>query len=382
MYQIEPSFIRSILAAATAPGVLSLAGGLPDKRHFPVDAIMSATENALRRDGTSILQYAGTSGDPALRAWIADRLSRMHGVPTSPEQVLITTGSQQGLDLAAKLFSDSAVAIEEPGYLGARLAFQALRVEMIPIRLVETGADVDALDSAFVAGAQLFYGMSRFQNPSGSSYVEETADRIADLLNGSQRYMVEDDPYGELHYEEASSSLIAARASERVIYLGSFSKSIAPGLRIGYIRAERVILDALEPFKQATDLHSSTFTQVVLRELLTNSAFDFDEHLAKIRTAYRRQLSSLVDRLPQRIAGARIPSVPNGGMFVWAHLPVSSAKLFPLAIKNGVAYVPGEHFFLDAHPETALRINFTNLAPEDIDRAIGRLADSIEEFAG
>jgi 2-aminoadipate transaminase len=377
MHQIEPSFIRTILAAATAPGVLSLAGGIPDRTLFPVEAIAQATAQVLERDGSRALQYAGTAGDGELRAWIASRMTSIHGVPTTPEEIMVTNGSQQGLDIAAKLFADGKVAMEEPGYLGARLAFEALRMPIDPISTNADGPDLDALGRAAQGGTRLFYGMSRYRNPTGECYTAHAATRVADLLHRYDVVMLEDDPYGELTYLSAPP-LVAQRAPDRAIYLGSFSKSIAPGLRIGFIRAHRDLLAALEPFKQAADLQSSTFSQAVLRVLLTDGEFDFDCHLSRVRSDYHGRLKALTTALYAEIPGVRIPHIPSGGMFVWARIPTSSDDLFPRAIANGVAFVPGGRFYASAPDTATMRLNFTNLTPDKLVLAVGRIAAAME----
>ncbi len=199
-----------------------------------------------------------------------------------PDEILITSGSQQGPGLCAKLFSDRPVAFEDPGYLGARLAFQASRVPLIPVRLNADGPEVDALSHAFETDAAVYYGMSRYQNPTGRTYHNSTADNLAELLNTSDSWMIEVDPYGEIKCDDTGSTLITTRVPDRVIYLGSFSESVAPSLRIGSIRASCSLLQRIEPFKQAADLHTSAFTQGILRELLANGKFSFGEPIARI----------------------------------------------------------------------------------------------------
>ncbi len=380
MLSVERSFIREILRVASSPDVLSLAGGLPRADLFPVDAIRSAADRVLMHDGEAALQYGASSGDIELRSWIAGRLSSHHGIPTTPEEVMITSGSQQGLDLCAKLFSDRPIAFEDPGYLGARLAFQASRVPLIPVPLTDTGPDLETLEQAFDTGAAVYYGMSRFQNPTGRSYTTATADTMAELLNRSDRWMIEDDPYGEISFGKADSPLLARRVPERVVYLGSFSKSVAPSLRLGFIRAHCSLLEHLEPIKQATDLHTSTLIQSILRELLTGGEFNLDAHLSRICRTYQAQRDALVQAIETLVPGSRIPWVAGGGMFLWASLPVPTDELFGHAIKRGVAFVPGQHFYLQEPDRSTIRLNFTNVSERLIPDAVERIAAAVQDM--
>ena len=382
MYEVERSFIREILSVASSPEILSLAGGLPRPDLFPVDDIRSAADRVFSRHGASILQYAETSGDVDLRCWIAEHLSSEHGIPTTTDEVMITSGSQQGLDLCAKLFSDRPVAFEDPGYLGARLAFQASRTSLIPIPQNADGPDVPALEDAFGADAAVYYGMSRHQNPTGRSYTSAAADEIAELLNESDRWMIEDDPYGEIGFGDIEPSLIARRVPDRMIYLGSFSKSVAPSLRLGFIRANRSVLERLEPLKQATDLHTSTFTQGILRELLTHGKFSFADHIARICQAYRVQRDILIQEIQRHLPESQIPWIAEGGMFLWVTLPVPTDELFGPAIKRGVAFVPGRHFYLGRPDASTMRLNFSNASQDQIPDAVARLATAFRDVYG
>ena len=381
MYEIERSFIREILSVASSPDILSLAGGLPRPDLFPVDAIRSAADRVLSRHGVEILQYAGTSGDADLRCWIAERLSSRHGIPTKTDEVMITSGSQQGLDLCAKLFSDRPVAFEDPGYLGARLAFQASRTPLIPVPMNALGPDLPTLKSAFGAGAAVYYGMSRHQNPTGGSYNSTAANEIAELLDASDRWMIEDDPYGEISFNDTEPPLISRRDSDRVIYLGSFSKSVAPSLRLGFIRADQSLLERLEPLKQATDLHTSTFTQGILRELLTHGEFSFDDHVARICQAYQTQRDILVQEIRRQLPESQISCIAEGGMFLWVRVPVPTDELFRPAVNRGVAFVPGKHFYFGRPDPCTMRLNFSNVSADHIPDAVGRLAAAFRDIA-
>jgi 2-aminoadipate transaminase len=378
MKDVAPSFIREILKAASAPDVLSLAGGLPRADLFPATAFAAACDTVLSRDGSRALQYSITQGEGELRAWIAERLSTVHEIASEPEQILITTGSQQALDLCAKLFSDGGIAMEEPGYLGASLAFRAAGVEPRAIDARPDGPDAAEIRAAARSGATAVYLMSRYQNPRGGSYSSKAIDAIADAIEENGVIAIEDDPYGELGFSDGASRPIASRIPERTIYCGSFSKSVAPALRIGFVRAAPRIVTALERLKQASDLHTSTFLQLALAELLIGGEFQLEHHLRRIRTAYRDQCDALTAAIGRRIPDARVPQSVDGGMFLWLELSESTTALFERAIARGVAFVPGAHFYLRPDPpDTGMRLNFSCLTGDEIERAVDRLAASI-----
>lgn len=404
MLRVESSFIREILKAAASPEVLSLAGGLPRGDLFPVAPFRAACDAVLTGEsGARALQYTETGGEPELRAWIAERMMRTHGVPTVPEEVLVTTGSQQALDLCAKLLSDAPVGIEDPGYLGATLAFRANRVALIPVGTTAEGLVPEQVAATWRAGGQAIYGMSRFQNPRGGAYSTESREWLARSLAAAGTWFIEDDPYGELFLGAGGGgrdgsggrdrsegrdstgtglppALIASLIPERVIYLGSFSKSVAPSLRIGFVRAPREIITALERIKQAADLHTSGFLQRALSEMLTRQDFDFDAHCALVRGAYREQRDALLHELAAQLPEVRCDAPPAGGMFLWAELPVSTHELFARALARGVAYVPGRHFYISkTPPDTGMRLNFSNLDSARMTTAVARLASALQE---
>jgi 2-aminoadipate transaminase len=290
--------------------------------------------------------------------------------------VLVTSGSQQGLDLCGKLFSHGGIAMENPGYLGAALAFRANGVAITPVPAESVGPDSRTLSAAGRAGVEAYYGMTRFQNPRGGSYDRSTVDRVAGDIEAAGLLLIEDDPYGELQFDgQSGSELVASRIPDSVIYCGSFSKSVAPSLRIGFVRAPQPLIRELERLKQGTDLHTSRFLQLALVELLTSGRFNLEEHLVAIRTAYAGQRDALVSAVEKYLESARLFAIPSGGMFLWVELPESTSELFERAIRQGVAFVPGEHFYLDDEaPATGMRLNFSNLSREDLTDAVRRLA--------
>jgi len=364
--EVKGSFIRRILAVAADPSVISFAGGLPCEECFPADAIRDALMRAME-DPVDALQYTVTAGVPKLREWIATRLQTVHKLRFKSDQILITTGSQQALDLIAKLFSDHPVFIEDPGYLGATQAFGAngIRPRIYP-----------GLSNDLPVGS-VVYSMTRFGNPTGRDRPAEETERLAGSLARRGLWLIEDDPYGEICFSESPPILASSLEPDRVIYLGSFSKSIAPSLRIGFMAAPDEIIGHLNHLKQAADLHSSGLLQIALHELVTN-ALSFDDHLAHVRETYRRKYDRMAGAIRKHLPQCDFNAV-NGGMFIWGRLPaVNTEALFNRSIKRGVAFVPGRHFFLEPDGQDEfLRLNFSNSDEDDIDEGIRRIADSV-----
>lgn len=379
MIQVEASFIREILQVASSPEVVSLAGGLPRDDLFPVEAFAAACDAVLATRGSRALQYATSAGFDPLREWIAHRMSVVHGVATSRDEILVTTGSQQALDLCAKLFSDGAVAMENPGYLGAILAFRANGVDPIPITVGLDGPDIDDIARAAQMGARLLYGMSRHQNPRGTSYGPEAGNTLVEHLEKRELFMIEDDPYGEIDFGESAdrAPLLVERSPQRILYCGSFSKSVAPSIRIGFVRGPADIIRRLERLKQAADLHTSGFLQMALHHMLTEQTFVFDDHLSEIRRTYRSQRDALLAAVADHLPEATVSHIPTGGMFLWLALDVSTSQLFDRAIAQHVAFVPGRYFYLDSTPpDTEMRLNFSNTEPNDLRVAVERIAQA------
>lgn len=383
MKKLEHSFIREILKVASDPGVISFAGGLPKGELFPVGELQAAFSRVLTEEGAAALQYNRTEGYEPLRRWICDRLACESGLRATPEQVLITTGSQQALDLLGKLFlsPSASVAMEEPGYLGAKQVFRMQGATIHPVSLSPDGMNPERLERVLEEHAPaLVYGMSSFQNPTGGSYTAAGADSVAGLLRDSPALFVEDDPYGELHFTGASSNLkIYSRLEGNAFYLGSFSKVVAPSFRLGYLLGPGEAITQLVRAKQASDLHSSHLLQMVLYRFVSSPAFE--EHLERIRATYASQRDAMVAALRRHLPPEIGIRSPEGGMFLWVELPeeISADSLFERAIRRGVAFVPGRHFY-EAGGTNALRLNFSNVSVEQIEEGIGRLADAFAEL--
>ena len=380
---MNSSAIREILKVTERPGVLSMAGGLPAPASFPIEAIQLACDQVLSTQGAAALQYATTEGLPPLREWIACRLSH-DGWQVDASQVLITTGSQQGLDLVGKVMLDegSPVLVEQPTYLGALQAFAPYEPVFRPWASDAVGPLPSVLSTT--EPARLAYLVPSFQNPSGHCIADARRQEIALQAQRSNTPVVEDNPYGELWFDSPPPPTVAAHAPEQVIYLGSFSKVLAPGLRVGYIvtpsgqHPSTLVLRAkLLQAKQASDLHTPALNQRIIMQLL-DSGFDLDGHLDAVRARYRAQRDAMAAALARHLPEGCHWHLPQGGMFFWVSCPdrIDTLQRLPLAVEAGVAYVPGASFYAGNAPgqSNTMRLSFVTLSPLQIDEAVARLA--------
>lgn len=375
----QRSFIREILKVTADPSVISFAGGLPNPASFPVAEIAAAAAKVLYESGPSALQYSTTEGYKPLREWIANRYQTRMGMDVDPSDILITTGSQQALDLVAKVVVNAGdtVVMEKPGYLGAIQAFTIFRPSWRSVPLQDDGPDLAALEQA-LDGAKLFYAVTSFQNPSGLSYSEEKRAAVADLLRHRKVFFLEDDPYGELRFKGRALPPVYKQRPENSMLLGTFSKVAAPGFRLGWIVAKGGIMERLVIAKQAADLHTGSLDQMIVHQFLTDN--DFEAHVARIRELYGNQCRVMQEAIARHFPKDVHVTSPEGGMFLWATLPegASSTELLRLAVARKVAFVPGAAFFVDGTGENTLRLNYSNADAATIDEGIRRLAQCME----
>jgi 2-aminoadipate transaminase len=364
------------------PGIISLAGGLPSADTFPVAAMQEATARVLRETPREALQYAASEGYAPLREWVAAELAAQ-GLRCDASQVLITTGSQQGLDLVGKVLIDpgSAVAVESPTYLGALQAYAPYEPEFIAIEGDDDGPLTEALDAA--RGARFVYLLPNYQNPSGRCI--PAARRLALVAKAAAIGLpiVEDNPYGELWFDEPPPPPLSAAAGDSAVYLGSFSKVLAPGLRLGYVVAPKQLYPKLLQAKQAADLHTPGFNQRVVHEVIKDGFLT--QHVPTIRARYQAQRDAMQAALLQHMPSGVHWKPPVGGMFFWLTLPphIDATALLPRAVEAGMAFVPGTTFFppvraadgseAGGHANT-LRLSFVTASPAQIETAVAALA--------
>lgn len=381
MDTVHKSFIREILKVTQRPEVISFAGGLPNPALFPAGALADAAEAVLRENGAGVLQYTTTEGYLPLRRFIAGRYRTRFGLSISPDEILITNGSQQGLDLLGKVFLNKgdSVLLELPSYLGAIQAFSIFEPNFCAVPLLEDGPDLTALEATLAQNPiKLFYGIPNFQNPSGISYSAEKRPQVAELLKRHGVAFVEDDPYGELRF--AGTDAPSLRCFDAgAILLGSFSKIVAPGLRIGWIVAPPPVMEKLIIAKQGADLHSNHLSQQIICHYLQNQSLD--DHIDKIRQAYGAQQAAMTAAIEAHFPPNVRATHPEGGMFLWVTLPqnISAMDVLTEAGKLNVAFVPGQAFYANGTGgQNAMRLNFSNVDPARIETGIRRLAQAIK----
>jgi 2-aminoadipate transaminase len=377
MAQMPPSAVREILKVAEQPDVLSFAGGLPAPELFPVEAIAEAYAETLASEGRAALQYSTTEGYGPLREWVCARLGR-RGLHAATDQVLITNGSQQGIDLVARILLDpgDVVAVENPSYLAALQTFQGCEASFMVADSDDEGMDVDSLERAIaVHGApKLIYIVTEFHNPKGTTLSLERRKKLLRLAQTHRIPILEDNPYGELRFRgEAPPPLAALDDQGVVVYLGTFSKTLAPGMRLGWLVGPRELVRAATIAKQAADLHTGTLAQRAAARLLTK--LDYDAHLTTLRRIYGERCLAMLGALEKYLPRGTRWTKPDGGLFVWAELPdaMSADEIFADALREKVAFVPGSAFFADAPKRQFLRLNYSNRPSELIDEGIARL---------
>jgi 2-aminoadipate transaminase len=375
--KMNPSVIREILKVTERPGIISFAGGLPSPRTFPVLEFAAACEKVLREDGPAALQYAASEGFGPLREMVAAMLPW----EVDPAQVLITTGSQQGLDLVAKILIDagSRILVETPTYLGALQAFTPMEPEVVSVASDAEGVEVDDLTyKAAPQPARFLYVLPNFQNPTGRTMTEERRAALSRRAAELGLPMIEDNPYGDLWFDAPPPLPLTARNPDLCVYLGSFSKVLAPGLRLGFLVAPKNLYPKLLQAKQAADLHSPGFNQRMAAEVMKDGFLD--RHVPTIRALYKSQRDAMLAALQREMKGLDVQwNTPAGGMFLWARLPqgMNAIDLLPKAVDKGVAFVPGAPFYAGQPDARCLRLSFVTASVEQIDTGIAALAAAI-----
>lgn len=372
--KMNSSAIREILKVTERPGIISFAGGLPSPKTFPVAEFAAACEKVLHEDGRGALQYAASEGYGPLREIVAA------GLPWKVEtsQVLITTGSQQGLDLLGKVLIDpgSKVLVETPTYLGALQAFAPMEPKVVSVASDTEGVDLDDL-SAKAADGRFLYVLPNFQNPTGRTMTENRRAALVERAASLGLPLLEDNPYGDLWFDTPPPAPLTARNPDGCVYMGSFSKVLAPGLRLGYVIAPKAIMPKLLQAKQAADLHSPSFNQRMVVAVMQDGFLA--RHVPTIRTLYKAQRDAMLAALKREMPAGVSWNTPDGGMFLWARLPegVHAVDLLPKAVDQGVAFVPGTAFYADNADPRTIRLSFVTASVEQINIGIKALAAAI-----
>ena len=390
-HAVRSSVIRELLKLTQRPEIISFAGGLPAPELFPIERFDEACHTVLRQNGAAALQYGPTEGYLPLRELIV-RNMRRYGIVAEAANVLITCGSQQALDLIGKLLIDPGdrVLVEAPTYLGALQAFSIYGAKYVPAPVDRHCIRTEELHDALHSSPKFMYILPNFQNPAGVTLSEDRRGKLILIADSYGIPIVEDDPYGQLRYEgEHCTPLVVLDRIQRrtdeqfmsgnVIYLSTFSKLIAPGLRVGWVVAPQEVIARLVQLKQGADLHTSTFTQTVAYEVARDGFLD--QHVKRIRVLYRERRDTMLAALTEFFPSEATWTRPEGGLFLWVTLPpqTNSEELLQAALRQNVAFVPGDPFYPDEPDGCHMRLNFSNCTPERIREGIRRLGTAVKE---
>jgi DNA-binding transcriptional MocR family regulator len=386
MDNIKASEIRELLKLTQKPEVISFAGGLPAPELFPIEELKRISKEVLEENGTAALQYGPTEGYGPLREKIAERMAKVH-VDISPNDILVTSGSQQGLDFSAKIFINPGdiIICESPSYLGAINAFKAYEPKFIEIETDDEGMIMEELEEALKNNdnVKFIYVIPDFQNPSGKTWSTDRRKRLVELANRYNIAIVEDNPYGELRFEGEILPAVKHYDTEgRVIFLGTFSKIFCPGLRLGWVVADKEVLNKFIMVKQGADLQSSTISQMEVAKFL--ETYDIEKHIEKIKDVYRKRRDLMMKTMEEEFPKEVKFTYPNGGLFTWVVLPenINARELAVKALENNVAFVPGGSFFPNGGNENTFRMNYSNMDEERIVEGVKRLGVAIKEMMG
>ena len=378
------SFIREILKVTQNAEIISFAGGLPNPISFPQEELKVSMDRITSQFGAKIYQYSTTNGLDSLRQYIVDRYKKLWGMELTVDNVIITTGSQQALDLIGKVFvnENDNVMVEKPSYLGLLQAFCMYKANFVQTQLNEDGLDIEDLKKTLKEyKPKVAYLIPNFQNPTGLTYTRENREKVFEVIKDEDMILIQDDPYGELRFEEGERlPYIGMNRTNKNIYLGSFSKIVTPGMRLGYVVADKEIIKMLETAKQASDLHSNIFGQYLIADYLQNN--DLDKHIEKIKKLYKSQANAMIKAMEDFFPKNVKFTYPKGGMFTWVTLEEGKdvLTLFDKAIAKNVAFVPGHPFYVNPDKVNTLRLNYTNADEQTIRTGIERLSQALREI--
>lgn len=386
MGKMGASEIRELLKLTAQPEIISFAGGLPAPELFPIEEMRNVSAKVLEENGQKALQYSTTEGFLPLREKIVERMKKFD-INAKADDILMISGSQQGLDFAGRIFLNpgDVVFCESPSYLGAINAFKAFECDFVEVDTDDKGMVMEDLEAKLkeTPKARLIYVIPDFQNPSGKTWSVDRRKKLVEIANKYDLPIVEDNPYGELRFEgEIPPSVKAFDTEERVIFLGTFSKTFAPGMRLGWVYASKEILEKFNFVKQAADLQTSTISQMELNKFM--EMYDFDAHVEKIKKVYRKRRDLMLNTMKETFPEGVTFTYPEGGLFTWVTLPesINARDMMVKALEKQVAYVPGGAFFPNGERENAFRLNYSNMPDEKIVEGTKRLAQVIKEELG
>ncbi|MBR6211658.1 MAG: PLP-dependent aminotransferase family protein [Bacteroidales bacterium] len=381
----QGEFTASILAAAASPDIISFGGGLPNPVSFPIPEMEAATKKVLEQNGVTALQYSSTAGWPALRQWIAKRYETMGVFDVSPDDIIVTNGSQQALAMMATVMLNAGdkVIVEDPTYLVALQSFHVFDPCILPVTMNPDGIDCEKLAETVKQNpeAKFAYLIPNFQNPTGFSYSQEVHDKVVEIFKGTDILLLEDNPYRELRFAGTATDSFGADLGEQCCMLGTFSKIVTPGMRIGWICVRnKELREKLMSYKATADLHTNIFSQMVLAQYLADN--DVDEHIEKTKVLYKAKSDLMVECLKKYLPAGCELTPTQGGMFLWVTLPngLSAIDLYRKALARGVAICPGDPFYETQRNVSSFRINYSNSTDEAIEKGIRILGEACAEL--
>jgi 2-aminoadipate transaminase len=389
---MRSSAVRELLKLTERPDIISFGGGLPGPEVFPIERVREACDRVLSKSGRQVLQYSTTEGFRPLREMIARHTAR-YGILIEPDNVQLTTGSQQALDLIGKVFINQGdhLLVERPTYLGALQAWRPYQAEYSWVAIDDDGMRLEEVEQEIRGGPKFIYALPNFQNPTGVTLSLDRRHRLIELADHYGVPILEDDPYGQLRYEgEHLPSLVSLDARRHatdgapyrgnVIYISTFSKTLSPGLRLGWIIAPTEVIQRLVMAKQGADLHTATFTQMVAYEVARGGFLD--QHIKVIRAAYCERRDAMLEAMSRHFPEGVTWTKPNGGLFLWVTFPqdLDAADVLRAAVAQKVAFVPGTSFFPDDTGHNTARLNFSYSKPDVIEEGIRRLGDVLKSM--
>ena len=388
----KASVIRELLKITNKPGVISFAGGLPDPRHFPYDFVAESVKEIMARKGRVALQYGPTDGLPELKEEFIRFLKKHEGITAKPENLIVTTASQQALDIVGRLFIDASdpVLVEKPSYMGGLQVFKSYGADFVGVKLEDDGINTGELEEKLAwlrsqdEHYKFVYLVPDFQNPSGVTLSQEKRKKVIELSEKYDVAVIEDSPYRQIRFEGKASDMLYrldqdTRKTNNIISVFTFSKIFAPGLRLGVILAHPQIIRKMEILKQSLDLCTSSLNQLLAADILRTGFFE--KHIEAIKKTYKLKKDTMVAALEKYMPDGVTWTKPEGGLFLWVRLPegMSADEMFADALKENVAYVIGSAFHCDGSGKNTMRLNFSYPTPEDIDEGIKRLATAVKK---